>query len=394
MGNMGRGGGNVGLVSAEYRASGLWAAKTVSVAADRYKILSPEKLVLDVDGQTLRLTSQQTLDLSASATWDTTSPTNYTTAANRAGKDFYVYACQPTLGTSPAILVSANSTVPSGYTADTSRKVGGFHCLCVAVNHTSTLTAWAADTVIALGETRKATVWDGYIYRCTARAGDYKTHATTQPTWSSYAVGDSITDDMVTWIKVHHTLEGYAVGDVLPATVWGLDHRPICDPSGMFYVPSCDVWLDIYEQSGTGSSTASVYGGTISHSRTLIDHNQDMVAVGKRLPFVHEHEAGAAGSNWGTVIQGGADPTTTGGHLDAYGRRMTSNLGGEDMCGAHNEMMSSALGSTSLVWGGAYNQGDTTREGPYGFGGSTTILTSALASESARGACPSRHTVY
>ena len=35
-----------------------------------------------------------------------------------------------------------------------------------------------------------------------------------------------------------------------------------------------------------------------------------------------------------TAIQGAADPVTTGGHVDTAGRRMISNYGLEDCCGA------------------------------------------------------------
>lgn len=44
------------------------------------------------------------------------------------GKDYYVYAVEPSTATiAPKLLVSANSTVPAGYTAGSSRKIGGFH---------------------------------------------------------------------------------------------------------------------------------------------------------------------------------------------------------------------------------------------------------------------------
>ncbi len=52
---------------------------------------------------------------------------------NRAGKDCYVYACVPESGTEPVFVISLNSTVPDGYTAETSRKIGGFHCLCEGI---------------------------------------------------------------------------------------------------------------------------------------------------------------------------------------------------------------------------------------------------------------------
>ncbi len=71
-----------------YEASGLWAAKTVAVAADRYTLVSPKDIQIDVGGVSLTNTVLQELDLSVAATWDTTSGTDYTVAASRAGKDF------------------------------------------------------------------------------------------------------------------------------------------------------------------------------------------------------------------------------------------------------------------------------------------------------------------
>jgi len=136
-----------------YSQSGNWVAKTVSGASDRYTLLSPSAMQIDITNVSLALTTQATIDLSLEATWDTI---NYTTAANRAGKDFYIYSCQPVSGTVPVIKVSASATTPTGYTASTSRKVGGFHCLCVAVgtiaNHT--LTGYLAGDILP------QSVWD------------------------------------------------------------------------------------------------------------------------------------------------------------------------------------------------------------------------------------------
>ena len=117
-----------------YQRDQKWTLKTpYSTAANRYTILTPNKLSVDINGTVYFLTAQAEIDLSSAANWDTTSPTNYTTAANRAGKDFYIYACVPVSGSSPKIVLSANSTTPSGYTSSNSRKIGGFHGLCVAV---------------------------------------------------------------------------------------------------------------------------------------------------------------------------------------------------------------------------------------------------------------------
>ena len=113
--------------------------------------------------------ASETLDLNDEASWDSISP-DYRVASARAGKDFYLYACAQLDGTFKYLL-SANSTVPTGYTADNSRKIGGFHCLCVSVGTIS-----------------------------------------------------------------GHTLSGYVEGDILPASVWDLTHRPASEPEGMVYV--------------------------------------------------------------------------------------------------------------------------------------------------------------
>ena len=57
---------------------------------------------------------------------------------------------------------------------------------------------WVADTVTTIGHVVKPTVPNGFEYRCTARAGDFKTHATTEPVWPT-TLGATIVDDMVTW---------------------------------------------------------------------------------------------------------------------------------------------------------------------------------------------------
>lgn len=85
-----------------------------------------------------------TLKLSTSSSWDNST---YITAANRAGKDFYIYACQQSTSI-PKFILSANSTVPTGYTATNSRKIGGFHCLCLTAKEYLT------------GDIIPNTVWD------------------------------------------------------------------------------------------------------------------------------------------------------------------------------------------------------------------------------------------
>lgn len=247
-----------------------FAAKTVSVAADRLIILSPNRMLVDVNGTYLVLTAQQVLDLSLAATWDSVT-TDYTVASARAGKDFYVYACIN--AGSLKLLVSANATYPSGFDATTSRKIGGFHCLCAAVGTIS-----------------------------------------------------------------GHTLSGYLAGDILPASVWDLTHRPVCAPEGMVYIDGLGKWVDIYLASVSGGKLVSAYNATCADgaSATLFDwydFSEWLGRIGKRLPFQSEFMAAALGSNEGTNIAGSADPGTTGGKSDNAGRRMISHAGVEDCCG-------------------------------------------------------------
>lgn len=60
---------------------------------------------------------------------------------------------------------------------------------------------WVADTVTALGTYIKPTVANTYYYKCTARDTDFKTHATTQPTWPT-TIGATVVDDAVTWTNM------------------------------------------------------------------------------------------------------------------------------------------------------------------------------------------------
>jgi len=101
----------------------------------------------------------------------------------------------------------------------------------------------------------------------------------------------------------------------------------------MVYVEAIDKWVDIYLASGTGGSTVSAYGGTISDTRNWMDFVDDGGAVKKRLLYDYEFQIVAGGSNEETNITGSADPVTTGGHSDTGSRRMISNYGLEDMCG-------------------------------------------------------------
>lgn len=196
-------------------------------------------------------------------------------ASELAGKDVYIYACQPNVATltTPDFVLSLNGTVPDGYNADNSRKIGGFHCLCANVGTIS-----------------------------------------------------------------GHKLSGYVAGDILPASVWDLMHRPKCSPEGMVYIDKCDIWMDIYLNSWDGSKLVSVNGGTTADgASTKKFHGEQFVErladINKRLPWRQEFQIAAKGSNEQTNIQGSNDKGTTGGHVDTAGRRMISDYGLEDACG-------------------------------------------------------------
>lgn len=205
-------------------------------------------------------------------------------------KDYYVYACD-----NNGVLtfkISLNSTYPSGYTASNSRKIGGFHTLCVNVGTISghTLTGYLANDILP------ASIWD---------------------------------------LK-HRAINGINVG--------------------MVYDEAINKWVDIYLASGTGSNTTSVYGATISDTRDWMNFVDDGHAVKKRLFNDEEFQSAAAGSNEETNITGSADPVTTGGHVDTASRRMISNIGCEDCAGALWQwLLTSSARLDNGTAGGWYN---------------------------------------
>lgn len=263
------------------------AAKGTAAAARN--ILVIPAMTVNINGTAYMLQSDAEVNADASASWDSST---YATAAYRAGKDFYIYACIPASGTTPDFILSANSTVPGDYTADNSRKIGGFHCECVAVG---TIT--------------------------------------------------------------NHPLSGWGAGDVLPTSIWDLQHRPIGEPEGYAYDEGTDMWYSIYglTWSGSfGSATATMAGRAANDTLKLESKygaewadgasaekwhcwkfEQILARQKQRLLYQREFVVASLGSNQGTNIYGSADPVTTGGHKDTGNRRMISNIGLEDCCGDH-----------------------------------------------------------
>ena len=73
----------------------------------------PSHLYVNVGDLGFIQDDSSTIDIASADVWD---DSTYATADNRKGKDFYIYACQTDTSV-PKIVLSANSTVPTGYTA-------------------------------------------------------------------------------------------------------------------------------------------------------------------------------------------------------------------------------------------------------------------------------------
>lgn len=243
------------------------------------------------------------------------------------GKDYYIYACHDTadaLNPGVRLVVSLNATYPDGFDEQTSRKIGGFHTLCVNV---------------------------GTI------AG--------------------------------HPLSGFEAGDILPASLWCLTHRPeTCGPEGMVFVKELGLWVDIYLQSGKGAATRSAYGATTTDTQPWMDHVDDLAAVGKTLLTDTEFSVAALGSNEKTSIQGAADAVTTGGHVDSAGRRMISRYGLEDCCGFLWQWLDHPTANGGSAWADLPgNKGSI-------YGTSNALLAGGYWGDTAHCGSRARHTNY
>lgn len=222
----------------------------------------PKDLKININGNCYISTINKSLQLST-----------VDTPANLAGKDVYIYACEPTSGTEPIFVLSLNSTVPTGYTANNSRKIGGFHCLCKDV-------------------------------------GIIKGH-----TLSGYVTGDIL--PATRWDLLHRPKgepEGFAYEELTDCWI-------------AIYLPSWDGTKLVSVYNGVianGTSTKKWHGEAFY---------EQFAKQGIRLVWRHEYQMGAKGSNEQTNIKGSSDPNTTGGHVDTAGRRMISNIGLEDCCG-------------------------------------------------------------
>jgi hypothetical protein len=164
--------------------------------------------------------------------------------------------------------------MPSGGTpsASNTRKVGGFHCLCVAVGTIAghDLTGYLAGDILP------RSVWD----------------LINRPVSAVEGMVYSLTNQ---WVDIY-----------LPSV------------SGSTVV------------SVNGGAIAS---GATAVKFHAYKWDQWFGQQGKKPIASMEFVVASLGANQSTNITGSANPTTTGGHVDTAGRRMISNIGCEDMCG-------------------------------------------------------------
>lgn len=196
---------------------------------------------------------------------------DYTVGGNRAGLDVCIYACKPDSGTVPKLLLSAKKDVPIGHTKENSRKIGGFHCECMNVG---------------------------------------------EPT-------------------PEHWLKGWSTGDILPFSVWDVEHRPVdSSPDGMVWIPKYG-WISIYflsvEEIDGVKTLYSRYNAKISTMNDIVDI--DMIKLGHRFPSQDIVFRAVTGAEFAKVIKGATNPVTAGGHENTASHRIVSNFGLEDCVG-------------------------------------------------------------
>lgn len=159
-----------------------------------------------------------------------------------------------------------------------------------------------------------------------------------------------------------HPLSGYVAGDVLPASLWDLRHRPVSAPEGMVYIEPLDLWADIYLNSWDGEKLVSEYGSVIADGTSARSYHwwrwaEEFNLLKKRLPHRWEFRELADGSPEAVNIQGSANPNTTGGHTATNSQRIISKYGCEDCTGVLWQWGSDLTthGTTNGWAGSSYN---------------------------------------
>ena len=245
------------LANFAVKAPSTWYERPELMTTNKTSVTIPADTQVVINGQFFRSTADTTIQTSGIAS---------------AGTDIYVYA----VNNSGALgfVLSPNSTVPSGYNANNSRKIGGMHCLCANVG---TISGHPLSGYVA-GDILPASVWD------------LKHRAHSENEGMLYIAEKDI------WVDIY-------------LSSWDGDQLV----------------------SSFGGTTADGYSAEPFHADKFTEKFGE---VGKRNPWRHEFMVFAKGSNEGTNIEGSADPVTTGGHVDTAGRRMISKDGLEDCAGA------------------------------------------------------------
>ncbi len=272
----------IGLNSTYYDQSALFSGSQTSLVLPNINVI--------VNGTLVRITGS-TLALDTAGNWDNST---YATAANRAGRDFYVYALQ-----AGGVILSNNSTFPTGYTATNSRKIGGFHCLCVAVGTISghQLTGYVAGDILP------RSVWDRFNRSSARQEGTILSRAGV-------------------WVDI--------------------------------YLPS------VSGSTLVSVNNATIADGTSSPAFHCYKFEQWFARQGMKSISQLEFFAASDGANQSTNITGSADPGTTTGHTDTAGRRMISNEGVEDICGVLWQWTRDQGGvTTAASWANAFDGNDS-----------------------------------
>ncbi len=223
------------------------------------------------------------------------------------GKDYFVNLADD--GT----ISASTSKLNTGVT------IGRFHTLCANVG----------SNVTMIAPTEQSASGGTYLIKPYDQKTDPDFYAFYNKTISSISTGSHY--NVAT---MPHPLSGYEAGDILPESIFCLDWQPdTLYEDAMCYDKTTDKVIDIYLQSGTGHNTRSTYNATHTVSRQQINHQADMLTVGKQLLNDAEFTSMALGSNECTNIVGSSDKTTVGGHSDTNGRRMISAIGIEEACG-------------------------------------------------------------
>ena len=224
------------------------------------------------------------------------------------GKDYYIYICDKGNNQDEEFKISLNSTYPLGYSADNSRKIGGFHYGDVRRTKSDTL-----EPINASG-----TAW-----------------------------GDGWEDNV---------FQG-----ILPFSVWTLLHRPIADVEGMVYCESIGKWVDIYLTSTNYKSEYNATAMTGSEGLMYWDWHEKVARRLKKRPLTYlEFCSVADGSPNGrddSNSYGWTHKSNTGRNKTGIIAKAVSSYGLKDCVGNVWEVGSDISFSTQIYTGsgGAWN---------------------------------------